>query len=144
MLKAKSLWPRYRQVALYVFFGVLTTLLNIVAYLFCYYVLQLPNLLGNVVAWLIAVTFAFITNKVWVFGSKKFSLALVAREAIKFYNSRLFTGAVDMAIMYVGVDVLLGSPAVFKIVADGISTVLNYLASRFWVFRLSRQNGHAK
>lgn len=85
-------------------------------------------------AWLVAVTFAFFTNKVWVFGSRRFTLNLIMKEGIRFYGSRLFTGMLDVLFMYVGIDIFAGNPAVWKAASDIIMAIINYVASRYWIF----------
>ena len=130
---------RYRQWILYVVFGVLTTVVNFVAYFVCYQVLEWANVPSTLIAWLLAVLFAFFTNKVWVFDSRYFTLGLVLQEGFRFFSSRAMTGVLDIVIMYVGVDVLAGPAMAWKIGADVIVTILNYVASRFWAFRVAEE-----
>ena len=71
---------KYESVLLYLIFGVLTTLVNFAAYHVCYTKLQFPNLVSNTIAWILSVLFAFITNKIWVFKSKRFEFSKLAVE----------------------------------------------------------------
>lgn len=128
------LGANYRRWMLYGVFGAGTTLLNIVSYLLCYQALGMANVPSNLIAWIVAVTFAFLTNKIWVFDSRAFALRLVVAEAIRFYGGRLATGALDLVIMYIGVDILAGPATALKVVSDAIVIVVNYLVSRYWVF----------
>ena len=129
-----KLWERSRHVVLYLFFGVVTTLVNLAAYYLCYHRLGLPNLVSSAVAWAVAVQTAFITNKLWVFESRGKGRRETLRELGRFYYCRLATGGLDLAIMYVGVDLLAGPPVLLKALADVLATVINYLASRFLIF----------
>ena len=131
----KNLWCRYRRWILYGIFGVLTTMVNFSAYFICYQIFRWANVPSTLIAWLFAVSFAFFTNKVWVFESRHFTSRLVLQEGVRFFSSRAMTGGMDIAIMYIGVDVLAGPALAWKIGSDIIATILNYVASRFWAFR---------
>jgi len=135
----QDLWTRYRRWVFYGVFGILTTVVNFFAYVLCYQGLGWANVTSTVIAWLLAVLFAFFTNKVWVFESRHFTPRLVLQEGFRFFSSRAMTGVLDIAIMYVGVDVLSGSAMLWKIGSDVVVTVLNYVASRFWAFRVAEE-----
>ena len=121
---------KYKSVILYLIFGVLTTLVNFVAYNICYTKLQFPNLVSNTIAWILSVLFAFITNKIWVFKSKSFGLSKLAR---------LFTGFLDTAIMFVGVDLLKRNWIIAKIVSSVVVVILNYIFSKLFIFRKNKE-----
>lgn len=135
----RTLFEKYRHWILYGVFGVGTTVVNIAVYLGCYQMLGIANVPSNLVAWVAAVTFAFFTNKVWVFDSRVFTSRLVVAEAVRFYGGRVATGVLDLTIMYIGVDVLAGPAAAWKIADDIVVIVINYLVSRYWVFRRQRK-----
>ncbi len=96
-----NLLKKYKDAAFYIIFGVLTTVVNIVTYFFCSHVCRLDVKSGNVVAWFLAVSFAYLTNRKWVFRSKAVMFKDKSREAVNFYLSRLLTGIIDFVIMYV-------------------------------------------
>src|SRR5574344_2103132 len=100
------LYKKYKELFWYAVFGVLTTIVNILVYKICYDVFQIPNVPSNIIAWVFSVTFAFITNKLWVFGSKDRSYKTIARELGKFTLARLNTLFVDLLIMWITVDIL--------------------------------------
>jgi putative flippase GtrA len=131
----KALLEKYRGLILYVVFGALTTVINIAAYALCYRVLHLPNVPSNVVAWVLAVLFAFVTNKLYVFESKSLERGTVLRELLSFVGARLATGLLDLAVMFVGVDVLHGPDLVFKVASNIVVILLNYVFSKLIVFR---------
>lgn len=131
----KALLEKYRGLILYAVFGALTTAINIAAYALCYRVLKLPNVPSNVVAWVLAVLFAFVTNKLYVFESKSLDRGTVMRELLSFVGARLATGLLDLAVMFVGVDMLHESDLVFKVASNVIVIILNYVFSKLIVFR---------
>ena len=131
----KALLEKYRGLILYLVFGVLTTAINIAVYALCYRVLRLPNVPSNVVAWILAVLFAFVTNKLYVFESKSLERGTVLRELLSFVGARLATGLLDLAVMFVGVDLLHGPDLVFKVASNIVVIILNYVFSKLIVFR---------
>ena len=139
MEKIKALFIKYKEQILYVFFGGLTTLINWGAYALCYKVLSVPNIPSTVIAWILGVAFAFITNKLWVFESKSFDRKTLLRELWTFVAARLATGLLDMGIMYLAVDVLGGNGLVWKLISNVIVIILNYVFSKLIVFR--KQDG---
>ena len=120
----------------YLIVGVLTTVVS----LGCYYLLVLTVLdpanalelqIANVLSWIAAVTFAYFTNRKFVFEStNKNQLG----EAGRFYASRVTTLLVDMFIMYLFVTKIGVNDKVAKVVVQVIITVLNYILSKFLVF----------
>ena len=131
----KALLKKYRGLILYAVFGALTTVINIAVYALCYRALRLPNVPSNVIAWILAVLFAFVTNKLYVFESKSLDRGTVLRELVSFVSARLATGLLDLAVMFVGVDVLHGPDLVFKVGSNVIVIILNYVLSKLVVFR---------
>ena len=131
----KELFIKYKGIIFYGIFGVITTVINIATYAVCYRVLGVPNVPSNIIAWLVAVLFAFITNKLYVFDSKSMEKKTVISELIKFMAARLATGGVDLLIMFIGVDVMHGPDVVLKVCSNIIVIILNYVLSKLVVFR---------
>ena len=131
----KALLEKYRGLILYAVFGALTTAINIADYALCYRMLRFPNVPSNVIAWILAVLFAFVTNKLYVFESKSLERGTVVRELASFVGARLATGLLDLAVMFVGVDLLHGPDLVFKVGSNVIVIILNYVLSKLIVFR---------
>ena len=132
--KCKEYLEKYRELLLYGIFGVLTTLINIVVYSLCYERLGISNVASNVVAWILSVLFAFITNKIWVFDSKSMEVSVLLKEAVSFFGCRLATGLPDLAIMYVTVDVMAWNSMLMKCISNVIVIVVNYIASKLVIF----------
>ena len=135
MEKIKELLKKYKFIILYGIFGVLTTIINIVTYALCYDMFNISNVVSNIIAWILSVLFAFITNKIWVFESKCFDFKIFIKELWNFIVCRLATGALDLGIMYVGVDLLKGPALILKIASNIIVIILNYVMSKLFVFK---------
>ncbi len=142
MEKLKALFNKYREVITYVFFGGVTTLVNMVV-LEIFARLGCPTWLANAIAWVAAVLTAYFTNRRWVFASRTTGRAAV-REFASFIAARLGTFALDEIIMVVGVDVL--GPALFssvpqlwrqavKLFANILVMTLNYIFSKLFIFK---------
>ena len=131
----QQLWNRYKEVVLYLVCGGCTTLVNIVAYYICAHLLVLGTVPSTCYAWIAAVLFAYVSNKLWVFESKLSGFKAVVREMASFFACRVLTGLVDLAIMYVFVAVLHVNDVVVKIGSNIIVVVLNYFASKLFIFK---------
>ena len=123
-----------REIVLYVFFGALTTLINILSYWLCYYVLSISNTVSTIISWFFSVVFAYFTNRVWVFESKNKS---GVKESINFFLLRISTGLFDLLVMYTGVELLNFEGGMVKIISNAIVIVLNYIVSKLFVFKKS-------
>lgn len=130
-----DLFKKYKFIILYGIFGVLTTVINIAVYGIFYSVLDVSNVISNIIAWVISVLFAFITNKLWVFESKSFNFKLFVKELGSFTVCRVATGVLDLGIMFVGVDLLKGPAIILKILSNVIVIILNYILSKLLVFK---------
>lgn len=131
----KAMVEKHRDVLLYLFFGVLTTVVNYVVYLPCYNVLGLSGSVSNVIAWVGAVAFAYLTNKPFVFRSHDWSAKTVIPELTKFVGCRIGSGALETAIILVTVDWLGWNGNAMKLLTSVLVVVLNYIGSKLLVFR---------
>ena len=133
--KIRSLIEKYWDILTYLFFGGLTTLVNFLVYFPCHHWLQIPAAVSNVIAWVVAVAFAYLTNKPFVFKSHDWSWKTVGPELTKFVGCRIGSGFLETAIIFVTVDCLHWNGIVWKVVTSVIVVVLNYVASKLVVFR---------
>lgn len=131
----KKLYRKHKDLIPYAFFGVCTTLVNTGVYWLCAYPLGLPVIPSTVIAWVLAVLFAYLTNRRWVFHSEAATRKAVLREALAFYACRLTTGIIDWVGMYVFVDLLHYHDLAMKIVVNIVVILLNYAASKRLIFR---------
>ena len=131
----KKLLKKYQSFLAYVIFGVLTTLVNLVVYYICYNKAGMSNTLSNVLAWIMAVAFAYVTNKIWVFDSKSWRWKVLKREVTAFISCRLATGVLDIVIMYICVDVLGWHAMLMKVASNVLVILLNYIFSKLVIFK---------
>lgn len=139
MEKVKELIKKVctKEVILYVVFGVLTTIVSLVTYYICVGTfLNAENAIqlqiANIIAWIISVAFAYITNRKFVFEStNKNKLG----EATKFVTSRIATLLMDMFIMFLGVTLLKLNDGIIKMISQVIVIVANYVFSKIFVFK---------
>ena len=125
---------KYREAFFYIIFGVLTTVVNTLAYYICAHWFKLGTLISNIIAWALAVAFAFITNKKFVFKSISWERKVVLREAAAFFLCRIATGVLDSLIMVVGVDVLSINDFLVKCISNILVIVTNYIFSKWIIF----------
>lgn len=126
---------KHRETILYLFFGAFTTLVNIVSYLFFTRVILFNFMVANALAWILAVLFAYVTNKFFVFESKRIEIRFVFKEFLSFVSFRLLSGVVEMLIMYVMIDLLFVNDVIVKVFTNIIIIVLNYLFSKMIIFK---------
>lgn len=147
-----------REVLLYLLFGALTTVVSTVMFylpdkLFgligyrgvVYYITHIETEKGfaymeaNVISWICAVTFAYVTNKRFVFESEGTDKKTVLREMATFYGGRLATLGVDMLLMFLLVTLLSMHSLLAKIIVQVVIVVLNYFISKWVVFRKPKE-----
>lgn len=135
MGKIQVLIEKHYDILAYLFFGVLTTAVNYVIYLPCFNLLHFSAALSNVIAWVAAVAFAYVTNKPFVFRSYDWSAKTVIPELTKFVGSRVASGALETAIIFVTVDCLFWNGNLMKLITSVLVVIINYVASKLLVFR---------
>ncbi|MCC0628172.1 MULTISPECIES: GtrA family protein [unclassified Clostridioides] len=129
------IFKKHKETILYLFFGAFTTLVNIVSYLFFTRVILFNFMIANALAWILAVLFAYVTNKFFVFESKITELRFLFKEFLSFVSFRLLSGIIEMFIMYVMIDLLFVNDIIVKIFTNVVVIVLNYLFSKMIIFR---------
>lgn len=137
MSKVKELYEVHKEIINYLIFGVLTTIVSLVTYYALTYTVLNPDSLfqlqiANVISWIVSVTFAYFTNRKYVFQSNSQSKG---KEAISFYLSRITTLFLDMAIMWIGVTLLKGNDKIVKLIDQVLVIVGNYILSKLFVFK---------
>ncbi|RAP51670.1 MAG: hypothetical protein BZ133_02490 [Methanosphaera sp. SHI613] len=121
-----------KELVLYVVFGVLTTVVNILVYVVFAKFLNVDYIISNIIAWFLSVLFAYITNRIWVFESRSSD---IIKEISLFFGGRLFSGIVDTGLLYVMVDILTIGDFISKITTQIIVVILNYVISKLVVFK---------
>lgn len=133
--KMNNLILKYYDLLAYLFFGALTTVVNYLIYLPCLNVLHFSAAASNVIAWVGAVAFAYLTNKPFVFKSHDWSAKTVLPELTKFVSCRVGSGLAETLILLVAVDWLHGNGNIWKLITSVLVVVLNYVASKLFVFK---------
>lgn len=133
-----SWYNKYREVLLYLVFGALTTLVNIVSF----YILRKLNIaiyISNVIAWVLSVLFAFITNKLFVFESKNKKAKENVKEAISFFSFRILSLVFDMAFMYLMIQIFSVNEMISKVISNVLVIILNYVFSKLFIFKSKKE-----
>ena len=133
--KLINLVKAHWDIVTYLFFGVLTTAVNYLVYIPLYDYAHFSATVSNAIAWAVAVAFAFLTNKPFVFKSNDWSAKVVLPELWKFTACRIGSGLAETAIIFVFVDWLGLNGNVLKLLTSVLVVVLNYVASKLLVFR---------
>lgn len=126
---------KLRELFLYGAFGLLTTFINIIIFAVLTERLEINYLLANIVAWILSVVFAFVTNKQFVFNSKSWRKQVWTKECITFFSARLATGAIDLILMFSLVSQIYIDEVISKIIANIVVIVSNYILSKLLIFK---------
>lgn len=133
--KIRELIVKYWDIVSYLFFGVCTTVVNYLIYIPCYNFWGMSATVSNMIAWVVAVAFAYLTNKPFVFKSYDWSAKTVIPELTKFIGCRVGSGAAETLILFLAVDLLGWNGNIWKLVTQVMVVVLNYIGSKLLVFR---------
>ncbi len=121
-----------KEITLYIIFGILTTAVNIAVFFLLYDVVHSGLIIANITAWLLSVSFAYITNRIFVFKVKSGD---VLKEMVMFFAARIFSLVIDTGIIYIGIDIMHLDALAVKIFSNIIVIILNYALSKFIIFK---------
>lgn len=144
MKKIAEFVEKHKEIIMYLIFGVATTLVNYAIYTLFVEVLQVEMTVSNMAAWLGAVVFAFITNKLFVFESRQLGFNVLIKEIFSFFGSRVLSGIIEIAtptLLYkIGFDFELFGIKGFaaKALVSVVVIILNYVFSKLFVFKKGR------
>ena len=133
--KLRTLFEKYWDIVSYLFFGVLTTVVNYLIYLPVFNFCGLSAAVSNMIAWVGAVAFAYLTNKPFVFQSHDWSAKTVIPELTKFVSCRLASGVMETLILLLTVDCLHWNGNIWQLVTQVLVVIVNYVGSKLLVFR---------
>lgn len=135
----KQLWSKYKSIVAYLFWGVVTTVVNLAVFQILSPGLHWNVELSTVIAWFASVLVAYFTNKVWVFGSHYTTVEAFIGEILRFFFYRGLTLVIDLVITFVGIQVLkFDSPLqqfIVKFIDNVIVIIANYIFSKWLIFR---------
>ena len=126
---------KYKESIMYLIFGILTVIINISSYIFITRILKLEILTSNIIAWIIAVIFAYITNKLYVFQSKTRTNKELIKEFSSFVSCRVLSLLLEIILMYIMINIMFINDFIVKIFTNIIVIVLNYILSKIIIFK---------
>ena len=137
MKKILNIYHKYEEIINYLIVGLLTTVVSLATYFVCTSTFLNPQnkielQIANIISWIFAVTFAYFTNRIFVFKSKEKN---VIKEASTFVGSRILSLLMDMFTMFIIVSVLHLNDKIGKLVSQVIITIANYVLSKIFVFK---------
>lgn len=126
---------KHKAELIYLVLGAMTTAVNYLVFLPCYYAFELSAAVSNAVAWVVAVIFAFLTNKPFAFESHDWALKTVWSEFLRFVACRVGSGVLETGVLWVCVDILAFPGSWMKVLTSILVIILNYFGSKMLVFR---------
>ena len=129
------IYTRYKEMLLYLFFGGISFLVSIWPYALFNVNFGINELVANIFSWLITVMFAFLTNRIWVFQAPPNTIAEFFKQMCSFFGGRLVTLVVEEIILLVFITILGFASMPVKVIAQIIVIVLNYVISKFFIFK---------
>lgn len=130
-----SIYRKYREQIAYLFFGGCTTIVNLATYFLLTRLTEVGESFATIVGQILAITFAYITNKIWVFESKTNTGKELVKEILSFYGCRAATFFLDLFVVTKLCIEMLKYPDVpVKIIGNVVIILLNYLFSKLWIF----------
>jgi len=133
--KLRNFIEKHWDILSYLFFGGLTTVVSFVSYTLLYQYAGFSATVSNVISWVAAVAFAYVTNKPFVFKSHDWSMKTVLPELGKFVGCRVGSGLLETGLLALTVDILGWNGILMKILASVLVVILNYIGSKWLVFR---------
>lgn len=128
-------YKKHKEILMYLFFGGLTFVVSILSYAFFNITLSMNELIANVVSWIIAVTFAFVTNRIWVFDAPTNTMSEFMKQMLSFFGGRVVTLVIEEIILLVFITVLHFASMPVKVVAQIVVIALNYIISKLLIFK---------
>lgn len=140
----KKLYEKYEELVMYVIVGVCTMIVSLVSYYILANPLGLYYQTANIISWILAVAFAYVTNKKFVFKSRYSGMHNTVKEMSSFVSSRVASLLAEILSMYFFVQICQIDDNIVKLMNQVLVTVLNYILSKFWVFRKSSKTQENK
>ena len=134
-----KLYKKYEELVMYIIVGVCTMIVSLASYYILANPLGIYYQTANIISWVLAVAFAYVTNKKFVFKSRYSGLSGTAKEMASFVSSRIASLLAEVISMYFFVQICQIDDNIVKLMNQVLVTVLNYIFSKFWVFRKSRK-----
>ncbi len=124
-----------KELVMYIIMGIGTTIVSLLSYFILANPLHMNYQISNMISWILAVSFAYITNRKYVFDSKINDSKGIFKEVISFFGARLSTLIIEMASMFIFVSLIHFDANIIKLLNQGIVLILNYIFSKLFVFK---------
>ena len=144
MEKIKEIFKKFREQIMYIIFGVLTTIVNYVVYLALTKMMNVDYMISTVISQIVAMIFAYITNKIYVFEAKNDSFKGLIKEMVSFFSVRIVSLFLDMGFMKLFVDIMHLNDAIMKLVSNVLIIVANYIFSKLFIFKKNKKEENIK
>ncbi len=138
ILKLNSLaewYQKHREGMRYLVFGFLATVVNVLTFWLCEKIFHFSTLCNNIIAWITAVIFAYVSNKWCVFESKTNTRKELIVEMFSFFGARVFTLILETALLIVTIDYLQFNSIIMKIISNILVILLNFVFSKLFIFK---------
>ncbi len=135
MKKLAGIYREHKEGMRYLIFGGISTVLNVIIFAICSKVVHFSTVVSNTIAWIIAVLFAYVTNKLYVFDSKTKEKKALAREIVSFLGARVLTLVLETAFLKLVIDMLGFNEILMKIISNILVIILNYVFSKLFIFK---------
>ncbi|WNV81863.1 GtrA family protein [Bacillus atrophaeus] len=126
---------------MYIIMGIFTTAVNISSFYILVEILDTDYKTATVIAWVLSVLFAYITNKIYVFQQKTSDMRSLMRELTAFFSVRLLSLGIDLGMMILLVSQFHTNETLAKILDNVVIVVVNYIASKWLVFKKTTEEG---
>lgn len=130
-----SVFKKHKELVLYLIMGVLATIVSIGTYELSMRVLGLNALIANIISWIFAVSFAYFTNRNFVFEKTNEPML---KQAAKFFGGRVGTFVMEELLLWLMIYVIYANASIAKIIAQIFVLVANYIISKWFVFKEKR------
>lgn len=131
----RTLLRKHRELVSYVFWGAMTTAVNYITYFLLRNAFHVPLVASNVIAWAVSVLFAYFVNKLFVFQSTNWNWRVALRELWQMVAARVFSLGLETGILWFFVETLHCNEAIVKLIANVVVVVVNYVLSKFIIFK---------
>ncbi|NLL44436.1 MAG: YfhO family protein [Mollicutes bacterium] len=135
-----NLYFKYEEIINYLIVGCLTTLVNFIIYVICTKLIGIDYLISSALAWIGAVTFAYIANKWFVFKCKREDKKSLIKEIYQFIKYRIISLSIDLGLMFIIVDLIKLNDLLAKIIVQIIVIIVNYVFNKLFVFKTSKES----
>ncbi len=124
-----------RETISYIMFGILTTMVDAITFFISNKIFDVDYIISTIIAWILAVLFAYVTNKIWVFNSNSKKIIIVIKELIAFLIARLISLVFTIIWMIITVKLLKIDEMISKLLANAFVVIMNYFFSKLFIFK---------